>query len=113
LIYQGVWSVVLTLSGSYNELLTYVTFASVAFGGLTAASVYVLRFKEPDRARPYRCWGYPFTPAAYLAICVPFLFYVILGDTKTALIGVGLVLSGVPFYAWWKRRLSFLMDFRD
>ena len=50
LVYQGVWSMVLALTGSYSELLTYSTFASVLFGGLTVAAVYRLRFKQPDRS---------------------------------------------------------------
>jgi len=104
LVYQGVWAMVLTLTGSFSELLTYTTFASVFFGGLTVAGVYRLRAKEPDRHRPYRCWGYPFTPALYLLVCVPFLVYVIQGDPMSTGIGVLLVLSGIPFYLAWKAR---------
>ena len=79
LVYQGVWSMVLALTGSYSELLTYSTFASVLFGGLTVAAVFRLRFKQPDLPRPYRCWGYPLIPALYLLICVAFLIYVVQG----------------------------------
>jgi len=104
LVYQGIWSMVLTLTGSYSELLTYTTFASVFFGGLTVAAVYRLRFTQPDRPRPYRCWGYPVTPALYLLICIPFLVYVIRGDPISTGIGVLLILSGVPFYVAWKAR---------
>jgi APA family basic amino acid/polyamine antiporter len=106
LIYQGVWSMVLALTGSYSELLTYCTFASVLFGGLTVAAVYRLRFKQPDRQRPYCCWGYPFTPAAYLAICLAFLVYVVQGDPQTTAIGLLLILTGMPFYWMWKTRRS-------
>jgi APA family basic amino acid/polyamine antiporter len=106
LVYQGVWSVVLALTGSYSELLTYCTFASVFFGGLTVAAVYRLRFTQPDRPRPYRCWGYPVTPALYLAISLAFLVCVIQGDRHAPLIGLLLVLSGIPFYLVWKSRRS-------
>ena len=106
LVYQGVWSMVLALTGSYSELLTYSTFASVLFGGLTVAAVYRLRVKQPDLPRPYRCWGYPFTPALYLVICLAFLVYVIQGDPQATLIGLLLALSGVPFYLAWKARRS-------
>ena len=106
LIYQGVWSMVLALTGSYSELLTYSTFASVLFGGLTVAAVYRLRFKQPDRSRPYRCRGYPVTPALYLAICLAFLVYVVQGDPKATMIGLLLVLSGIPFYFMWKAKRS-------
>jgi APA family basic amino acid/polyamine antiporter len=106
LVFQGVWAMVLTLTGSYSELLTYSTFASVLFGGLTVAAVYRLRFKQPDVPRPYRCWGYPVTPALYLAICLAFLVYVIQGDPVATVIGLLLALTGVPFYMTWKARGS-------
>jgi APA family basic amino acid/polyamine antiporter len=105
LAYQGAWSCVLAISGSYSALLTYTTFASVMFGALTVAGVYRLRATHPDRERPYRCWGYPFTPALYLAIALPFLVYVIVGDPQATLIGLLLMATGIPvYYAWHGRR---------
>ncbi len=103
LLYQGIWSLVLVLTGSYNALLTYTTFASVLFGALTVAGVYRLRVTQPDRPRPYRCWGYPVTPALYLLIAIPFLIYVVVGDHTSTGIGLLLVLSGIPVYLWWRR----------
>ena len=106
LLLQGGWSMVLALSGSYSALLTYTTFASVLFGGVTVAAVYRLRIARPDAPRPYRCWGYPFTPALYLMICAAFLFYVVQGDPQATGIGFLLMLSGIPFYAVWKSRTT-------
>ena len=62
--------------------------------------------KQPDRPRPYRCWGYPLTPALYLVICVAFLIYVVLGDPQATLSGLLLVLTGIPFYWIWRRSRS-------
>jgi basic amino acid/polyamine antiporter, APA family len=107
LIFQGVWSCVLTLTGSYNDLLTYTTFASVLFGALTVAGVYRLRITQPDRPRPYRCWGYPVTPALYLIIAVPFLVYVVQGKPGPSLVGLLLVLTGVPFYLLFRKSATF------
>jgi basic amino acid/polyamine antiporter, APA family len=104
LLYQAGWSMVIALSGSYDSLLSYTVFASVLFGGLMVAAVYCLRIMRPAIPRPYRCWGYPLTPAVYLIICVPFLLYLILGAPLSSLIGAGLVLSGIPFYWVWKGR---------
>jgi APA family basic amino acid/polyamine antiporter len=104
LIYQGVWSCVLTLTGSYDDLLTYTTFASVLFGALTVAGLYRLRVTQPDRPRPYRCWGYPVTPALYLVIAVPFLIYVVRGAPGPSLVGSLLVLTGVPFYLLFRSK---------
>jgi len=103
---QGVWSMVLALTGSYSELLTYTTFAAVFFGGLTVAGVYRLRRKQPERPRPYRCWGYPLTPAMYLLICSAFVIYVIQGDRVSTLIGLLLMIAGVPFYLLWRTKRS-------
>ena len=104
LVYQGIVSVLLTFTGSYSRLLTYIMFASVFFTGLMVAAVYGLRVKQPDLPRPYRCWGYPLTPALYLAICLAFLVYVIIGDPLSSGIGLLLMASGIPFYAIWRRR---------
>lgn len=106
LVYQGVWSMVLAVSGSYSELLTYSTFASVLFGCLTVAAVYRLRWTQPERPRPYRCWGYPLTPALYLIIGLAFLVYVVQGDPQATMIGLLLVISGIPFYLIWKSRIG-------
>jgi APA family basic amino acid/polyamine antiporter len=106
LAYLGFWSCVLTLSGTFDALLTYTTFASVLFAALTVVGVYRLRVLQPDRPRPYRCWGYPVTPALYLLIAVPFLVYVIQGDPGSTGVGLLLVLSGVPVYFWWQRKAA-------
>jgi len=104
LLYEGAWSAVLVFAGSYTELLTFTTFASIFFIGLTVAGVYRLRRTQPDRPRPYRCWGYPVTPALYLLICVPFLIYLVKGAPQPTLFGTLLVLAGIPFYRRWRRR---------
>jgi APA family basic amino acid/polyamine antiporter len=104
LIFQGAWSMLLTLTGSYSDLLTYTMFMAVLFGGLTIAAVFKLRISRPDQPRPYRCWGYPLTPALYIVICLAYLIYNAQGAPGTTLAGVLLVLSGIPFYIYWKRQ---------
>jgi APA family basic amino acid/polyamine antiporter len=94
----------LALTGSYQELLPFITFGSALFGGVTVLALYWLRISRPDLPRPYRCWGYPVTPALYLVICAAFLIYVVQGKPLATGLGLLLMLSGVPFYAAWKRR---------
>jgi APA family basic amino acid/polyamine antiporter len=105
LVLQGLWSAVLALSGSYDRLLTYVTFASLGFNALTVVGLFVLRRKRPSAPRPYRTWGYPVTPAIYLAGALFFLLYIFLGDPRDACAGLGLVALGFPAY-WWLRKRS-------
>ncbi len=104
LVLQGIWSGVLALSGSYDRLLTYVTFASLAFNALTVAGLVVLRRTRADAPRPYRTWGYPVTPAVYLVGATFFLLYIFVGDPVDACAGLGLVALGLPAYAIFRRR---------
>jgi APA family basic amino acid/polyamine antiporter len=104
LILQGVWSCVLALSGSYDALLTYVTFASLAFNLLTVIALIVLRIKQPERERPYRVTGYPFTPILYVLGAGFFLIYIFVGAPKEALIGIALVALGLPAYFVFRRQ---------
>lgn len=103
LILQGVWSAVLALSGRYSDLLTYVTFASLSFNALTVAALFVLRKKRPDLPRPYRTWGYPVTPALYLGGALFFIVYIFVGARIPSLIGLGIVILGLPAYALFRR----------
>ncbi len=104
LVLQGVWASVLTVSGTYNALLTYTTFASLLFGAMTVAGVFILRRKYPTWERPYRCWGYPVVPWAYILVALLFVVYVIVGDPRSSGAGLLLILLGVPAYLYWRRR---------
>jgi APA family basic amino acid/polyamine antiporter len=101
---QAAWSIVLALSGTYDRLLTYVTFASLGFNALTVAAVFVLRRRRPEANRPYRTWGYPVTPALYLAGALFFLVYIVAGDPREACAGLFIVALGWPAYAVFVRR---------
>ncbi|MGH8012747.1 MAG: APC family permease, partial [Candidatus Binataceae bacterium] len=70
LIMQGVWAAVLTLSGTYSELLDFVIFAQLLFYVLTVAAVFLLRRRQPEVERPYHAWGYPYVPAAYIVAAI-------------------------------------------
>jgi basic amino acid/polyamine antiporter, APA family len=103
LILQASWSAVLALSGSYDRLLTYVTFASLAFNALTVVGLFVLRRTQPHAPRPYRTWGYPVTPAIYLAGATFFLLFIFMGDPRDSCAGIALVALGLPAYAFFRR----------
>jgi APA family basic amino acid/polyamine antiporter len=103
LVLQGLWSCVLALSGSYDALLTYVTFASLSFNALTVVGLFTLRRTQPDAERPYRVWGYPAVPAIYLAGAVFFLVYIFVGAPRESLIGLAIVALGLPAYVAFRR----------
>ena len=106
IIWQGIWSGALCLSGTYGQLFTFVIFAAVLFYALAGASVIVLRIRYPDWSRPYRTWGYPFTPLLYVTMCVVVLVNTLLSQPVESGIGLGILALGLPAYLSWRRRRS-------
>jgi APA family basic amino acid/polyamine antiporter len=103
LIGQGIWAAVLTVSGRYDELYTYVIFGMVLSYTLTVIGLFILRWKKPDIPRPYRCTGYPWLPAIYILVGVAWTLNTIIQRPIQALCGTFIVLLGVPGYLFWKR----------
>jgi len=103
LVAQGVWASLLVLSGSFDTLTDYALFAVLAFVCLNAASVFVLRRREPGRERPYRTWGYPVTPLLFLVVTTFLLMNTLVTAPKQAAAGLGLIALGLPFYWYWTR----------
>jgi basic amino acid/polyamine antiporter, APA family len=103
LIGQGIWSAVLTLSGRYDQLYTYVIYGMVLSYTLTVIAMFWLRWKRPEIPRPYRCTGYPWLPAIYVLIGTAWTLNTIITRTTEAFWGTVIVLIGVPGYLYWKR----------
>jgi APA family basic amino acid/polyamine antiporter len=104
LIGQGIWAAVLTMSGRYDQLYTYVIFGMVLSYTLTVIGLFVLRWKQPDVPRPYRCTGYPWLPAIYILVGVAWTLNTIIERPGEAFWGAAIVLLGVPGYLYWKKR---------
>ena len=104
LVLQSIWSAVLALSGKYDELFTYVMFMMVLSYVLTVVGLFVLRRKQPDTPRPYRCTGYPWVPAIYVALGSLWAINAAVEKKKETLLGTAIVALGVPFYLNWKRQ---------
>src|SRR3954454_6101767 len=102
LIGQGVWAAVLTVSGRYDQLYTYVIFGMVLSYTLTVIGLFVLRRKRPDMARPYRCTGYPWLPAIYVIIAGAWTINTVLTRPKESIAGMLIMLAGVPGFLYWK-----------
>jgi APA family basic amino acid/polyamine antiporter len=104
LIGQGIWAALLTMSGRYDQLYTYVIFGMVLSYTLTVMGLFVLRWKKPDVPRPYRCTGYPWLPAIYILVGGGWTLNTIITRPTEALAGMGIILLGVPGYLYWKRK---------
>jgi basic amino acid/polyamine antiporter, APA family len=103
LMVQGVWAILLTLSGSYNDLLDYVIFAVLLFYVLTIAGLFVLRRTRPDMERPYKAIGYPVLPALYIAAGTLIEVLLLLYKPNYTWPGLIIVLLGVPVYFIWRK----------
>jgi APA family basic amino acid/polyamine antiporter len=98
------WSIVLSLSGTFEQLFTYVVFGQWLFFGLTVAAVIVLRRKRPDLPRPYRTWGYPVTPVVFILASLYIAVSALISQPGKALAGLGIILLGLPFYFFGRKR---------
>jgi APA family basic amino acid/polyamine antiporter len=104
LIGQSAWAAILTVSGRYDQLYTYVMFGMVLSYTLTVIGVFVLRWKRPDAERPYRCTGYPWLPGFYVLVIGAWTLNTIFNRPVEAALGAGIVALGVPGYLYWKHR---------
>jgi APA family basic amino acid/polyamine antiporter len=101
LLVTSAWSVLLTLTGGYEALFTYVTFASVLFGTLGGLAIFVLRRRRPELPRPYRALGYPVIPALYVLGSFALVGNTLMERPTESIAGLVLVALGLPFY--WRR----------
>jgi APA family basic amino acid/polyamine antiporter len=99
---QGVWAMILTLSGTYSDLLDYVIFAVLVFYILTIAGIFVLRRTRPDLERPYKAFGYPILPAIYIVAAGTIEILLLAYKPNYTWPGLIIVLLGVPVYFIWK-----------
>jgi APA family basic amino acid/polyamine antiporter len=103
LIGQGVWAALLTLSGRYDQLYTYVMYGMVLFYVLAVIGLFILRGTRPDAPRPYRCAGYPWIPGLYVLIATAWTLNIVITRPKEAVAGTLIILLGLPAYFYWKR----------
>jgi basic amino acid/polyamine antiporter, APA family len=102
LVLHGVVAGLLTLTGTYSDLITLSAFSSLMFNILTVIGLFVLRRTRPDLHRPYRAWGYPVLPSLYVLVATFFLIYILIGDPRNSGMGLLLTAVGIPAYLHWK-----------
>ena len=104
IIIQGVWASILTLSGTFEELITLVVFVNFMLWIAAASTVFVLRKKQPDLERPYKVWGYPYVPAFFIIFSFAIMINTFIASPQQSLMGIGLTLLGIPAYLYWKKK---------
>jgi APA family basic amino acid/polyamine antiporter len=96
------WAAVLAVSGTFEQLLTYVIFVGWMFYALAAASIFVYRRRQVE-AKKYRAPGYPWTPSLFIAAVALFVLNTIVAQPVRAALGIGVILTGIPAYLIWRR----------
>ena len=104
LIIQAIWASVLCLSGTYGDLLDYVTFASLLFYIVTIAGLFILRKKEPETERPYKVFAYPILPILYIVIALTICVILLITKPQNTWSGLFIVSLGIPVYYLAKRK---------
>ena len=94
----------LMISGKFRELFSLAIFSEWLFYMIAASTVFVFRRTEPQAARPYRVWGYPVVPAAFVLASAALLYYSFMDNLRLSLGGVVVILAGLPVYAHFARR---------
>jgi APA family basic amino acid/polyamine antiporter len=100
---QGIWSVLLCMSGTYGNLLDYVIFAVLIFFTLTILAIFVLRVKRPDIPRPYKAFGYPVVPALYILTTITIMVILLIYKPAYTFPGLGIVILGIPVFYLWRK----------
>jgi len=101
---QGLVSIVLAVSGSYEQLFTYVIFSAWIFYGAAVMAVLVLRMQRPNLERPYRIWGSPVVPIAFALAALAIVANTLVTKPHESFIGLGIILLGLPIYFGWKQK---------
>jgi APA family basic amino acid/polyamine antiporter len=119
LIAQGIWAALLTLPRTvtinsqtgavnygnvYTQLLEYIVSADLIFYMLMVGAVIVMRYKAPQRERPYKTFGYPIVPLIYIVLAGLIVLDLAYLAPSTSGIGYLIVLTGIPIYFVWRRR---------
>jgi len=103
LLVQCAWVCILILSARYDQLYTCFIFMMTLTYVMTVGAVMVLRRTQPDRPRPYRCFGYPWLPIVYMLVASCFVISTLITKPRESLEGLGLALIGIPLYLYWQR----------
>ena len=105
IILQSVWAILLLLFwGTVENLITYTVSIEWIFFTLAAAGIYIFRKRLRNKERPYKTFGFPVTPAIFIAINIWFVINIMINKPLHMAIGLIFLLLGVPVYLYFKKR---------
>ncbi len=104
-LFQSVLVLILLWNSTFQRVLVSAQYALVVCSLLTVVGVVVLRVREPDLPRPFRCWGYPLTPLLFAATAVFTLIHTTIEEPRSAALGAGILVAGLGVYHFgcWMR----------
>jgi basic amino acid/polyamine antiporter, APA family len=107
IVLQAMMSIaLLLLGGNFRQLFSLAIFAEWLFYMIAGSTVFVFRWRDPDAARPYRMFGYPFVPAVFIAVAAALLYYTFRSDWPNSFYGLLVILAGVPVFEWFRSKKS-------
>ncbi|MFZ0998744.1 MAG: amino acid permease [Candidatus Sulfotelmatobacter sp.] len=107
IVFQAVLSIILLLlGGNFRQLFSLAIFAEWLFYMIAGSTIFVFRWRDPQAARPYRVFGYPFVPALFILVAAVLLCYTFRGDWPNSFYGLLVILAGVPVFAWFRSKKS-------
>ena len=106
IVIQCGWACLLALSGTFEQLITFVMVVAIMFWIAATAAVFTLRKKSPDMPRPYKTWGYPYVPIIFIIASSGILINAFVEMPVESLAGVVITILGIPVYYFWRRRID-------
>jgi len=106
IIAQAVWSGVLVISGTFEQLAQYTGFAVLLFASVAVSALFVLRRRYPDEPRPFSAWGYPVAPTFFVIAGFAGVINAFWREPGPSVAGVVIIAVGVPLYFLVKNRLN-------
>lgn len=106
IIAQAVWSSLLVLTNTKDQLAEYTGFAVLLFSAIAVSTVFVLRRRYPDEPRPFKALGYPVAPAIFVATSLVIMVASITSRPGPSLIGAVIIAAGIPLYWILRKRLG-------
>jgi len=113
-IVQLIICMIFILSSSFEQVLLYTGISLIISTTMTVFGLFVLRIRQPNLDRPYKVWGYPFTPAIFIILNIWILFYTFKIQPFESLIGFGIVIISIALYfVGNKQKKRFINEFED